>query len=314
MIAASIAKGDNKMYYEINEDAARRAKRANSFSDYKEGSATAEYRAMVDRAVEIAEKQKANTDLIYHEKIDRYLALYTLKLAQNMNKGFEIDARVPSIMISGAAKFPVRKKEKQNEARDRNYEEWKHIQGLLDKIRSVGTGGISADDPNAIKKLEEKLEHLKDEQAHMKLVNAYYRKHGTCKGCEGVSDEMADKIEKQIENAYSFAKQPYPSYHLTNNNAKIKSTQQRIDALKATKENPAAGWKFDGGEVVMNTDENRVQIMFDEKPDETLRAELKSNGFRWAPSQGAWQRQLTQNGIHAAKHIKAAAPTAEETP
>ena len=40
-------------YYPINEGAARRAKEMNSFSDYKEGSATAEYRAMVDKAAAI---------------------------------------------------------------------------------------------------------------------------------------------------------------------------------------------------------------------------------------------------------------------
>lgn len=33
-------------YYEINEEAARRAKEMNSFSDYKTGSATAEYRTI----------------------------------------------------------------------------------------------------------------------------------------------------------------------------------------------------------------------------------------------------------------------------
>ncbi len=33
-------------------------------------------------------------------------------------------------------------------------EEWRHIQGLLDKIRSTGMGGISADDPAAIEKLQ----------------------------------------------------------------------------------------------------------------------------------------------------------------
>ena len=37
-------------YYPINEEAARRAKNANSFSDYVPGSATAAYREMVDRA------------------------------------------------------------------------------------------------------------------------------------------------------------------------------------------------------------------------------------------------------------------------
>ena len=37
-------------YYPINEETARRAKNANSFSDYVPGSATAAYHEMVDRA------------------------------------------------------------------------------------------------------------------------------------------------------------------------------------------------------------------------------------------------------------------------
>ena len=52
-------------YYPINEGAARRAKEMNSFSDYKEGSATAEYRAMVDKAAAIAEQQKSRVDPIF---------------------------------------------------------------------------------------------------------------------------------------------------------------------------------------------------------------------------------------------------------
>ena len=43
-------------YYPINEDAARRAKNMNSFSDYKEGSATASYRKAVDEAASLAER------------------------------------------------------------------------------------------------------------------------------------------------------------------------------------------------------------------------------------------------------------------
>ena len=37
-------------YYPINEEAAKRAKDMNSFSDYQPGSATTSYRAMVDEA------------------------------------------------------------------------------------------------------------------------------------------------------------------------------------------------------------------------------------------------------------------------
>lgn len=119
----------------------------NSFSDYKQGSATAEYRHYVDEAVQLAERQKQRVDPMYHEKIDSLLDTYARKLAANMNKGYEIDARVPSILIAGGSNFPTRKKEKQNAARDSNYREWQDIQGLLDKIRSTGMGGISADDP-----------------------------------------------------------------------------------------------------------------------------------------------------------------------
>ena len=49
-------------YYPINENAARRAKEAISFSDYKPGSATAEYRHYVDEAAELAARQKKRVD------------------------------------------------------------------------------------------------------------------------------------------------------------------------------------------------------------------------------------------------------------
>lgn len=110
-MARSIKEVHTINYYPINEGAARRAKEMNSFSDYKEGSATAEYRAMVDKAAAIAEKQKSRVDPMYHEKIDHLLDTYARKLAENMNQGFAIDARVPSVMIAGPANFPVGKKE-----------------------------------------------------------------------------------------------------------------------------------------------------------------------------------------------------------
>ena len=163
-MARSIKEVHTINYYPINEGAARRAKEMNSFSDYKEGSATAEYRAMVDKAAAIAEKQKSRVDPMYHEKIDHLLDTYARKLAENMNQGFAIDARVPSVLIAGPSNFPVGKKEKQNRARDSNMEEWRHIQGLLDKIRSTGMGGISADDPAAIEKLQKKLDGLERSQ------------------------------------------------------------------------------------------------------------------------------------------------------
>ena len=95
------------IYYPIREDMARRAKEMNSFSGYIEGTATAEYRRCVDQAVEAAKHQKEKVDPIYHGKIDALVDTYARKLADNMNRRFEIDARVPSVMVAGPANFPT---------------------------------------------------------------------------------------------------------------------------------------------------------------------------------------------------------------
>ena len=301
-------------YYTINEAAAKRAKDANSFSDYKQGSATAEYRHYVDEAVQLAERQKRRVDPMYHEKIDSLLDTYARKLAANMNKGYEIDARVPSILIAGGSNFPTRKKEKQNAARDSNYREWQDIQGLLDKIRSTGMGGISADDPQAVQKLEKKLERLEKSQETMKAVNAYYRKHKTLDGCPHLSPEQLEKLKADMASSWHLGDKPFATWALSNNSAEIRRVKDRIKSLSQQKEIGFVGWEFDGGKVEANTEANRLQIFFEDKPDEATREALKSNGFRWSPKAGAWQRQLTSNAYYAADYVKAIAPLTGEKP
>lgn len=296
-------------YYTINEEAARRANDMNSFRDYKAGSATAEYRRMVDAATELAERQKQRVDPMYHEKIDRLLEIYCRNLAENMNASYSIEARCPSILISGGGNFPVRKKEKQNAARDRNLEEWNYIQGLLDKIRSVGTGGISSDDPQAVEKLEAKLATLEKHQEMMKAANAAIRMKDPAKGDAKLAELGYTPEDIAKLRAPDFCGRiGYPAYELQNNNANIRRIRGRIAELKKRTESTPEGWEFDGGRVVVNTTENRLQVIFDGKPDADIRTELKGEGFRWAPSQGAWQRQLTDNAMRAARRLKCIAP------
>ena len=296
-------------YHTINEEAARRANDMNSFRDYKAGSATAEYRRMVDAATELAERQKQRVDPMYHEKIDRLLEIYCRKLAENMNASYSIEARCPSILISGGGNFPVRKKERQNAARDRNLEEWNYIQGLLDKIRSVGTGGISSDDPQAVENLEAKLAALEKHQELMKAANVAIRMKDPTEGDAKLAElgYTPEDIAKLREPDFC-GRIGYPAYLLQNNNANIRRIRGRIEELKKRTENTPEGWEFDGGRVVVNTTENRLQIIFDGKPDADIRTELKGEGFRWAPSQGAWQRQLTDNAMRAARRLKCIAP------
>ena len=295
-------------YYSINEGAARRAKEMNSFSDYKPGSATAEYRHYVDKAFALAQEQKKRVDPMYHEKIDSLLDTYARKLAANMNHGYEIDARVPSILIAGGSNFPVRQKEKQNAARDSNMQEWQYIQGLLDKIRSTGMGGIRQDDPQAIPKLQKKLAGLEKAQETMKAVNAYYRKHGTLDGCPHLSPENLENLKADMASGWHYEKKPFQSWELSNNNAEIRRVRQRIESLTRANEVAYVGWEFDGGHVEANRDQGRLQVFFDGKPEADARQQLKEHGFRWAPSVGAWQRLLNDNAYHASDRIACIQP------
>lgn len=298
-------------YYPINEAAAKRAKEMNSFSDYTPGSATLEYKSLVDQAAEIAENQKKRVDPSFHGKIDALLDTYSRKLAENMNSGFAIDARVPSVLIAGGSNFPVRKKEKQNAARDKNYKEWKDIQGLLEKIRSTGMGGISADDPDAVKKLNAKLEKLTKAQETMKAVNAYYRKHKTLESCPELDSEATQKLKARME-IRGVQDKPYPTWALSNNNAEIRRIKDRIQSLSVNKEELFTGWEFAGGKAEINVKDNRLQLFFDDKPDGKIRDELKANGFRWSPKASAWQRQLNSNAIYAADAVSSIKPLSGE--
>lgn len=173
---------------------------------------------------------------------------------------------------------------------------------------------ISSDDPNAIQKLQDKLEMCEKSQKYMKELNAYYRKNGTCEGFPGMEAARAARLDESVRQAYSWDKQPFPSYALTNNSAEIRRLKQRIEKLTVNQEVGFVGWTFDGGEVVANSEENRLQILFDEKPDEQKRSALKGNGFKWSPSQGAWQRQLNDNAIYAASRMEFLRPESGESP
>lgn len=292
-------------YYSINEELARRSHDMMSMSDYKKGSATAEYQRMVDKACDIAESQKRRVDSMYHDKIDALLDSYARRLADNINNSNRIGTMCPSILIAGGSGFNVRKKERQNAAADRNMQEWNEIQGILHKIRSVGTGGISGDDPNALNKLRAKLESLERLQNRMKAANSAIRMKDQAKGDAKLAEMGYSPSDiKELRSPDFCGRIGYPSYQLSNNNANIRRIRDRIEELEKRQDSPAPeGWKFGGGKVVINAELNHLQIVLDDRPDADTKQALKSHGFRWAPSQGAWQRQLTDNAIHAAKAI-----------
>ena len=301
------------MYYEINEKNARISKEMMSMRDYVEGSATSEYRAMVDKAARLVEEQKKQVSEFYHDKLDHLLDRYAKTLAEYVNRENQIGTMCPSIMISGGSNFPVRKKEKQVAAWEANRANYEKAEGILRKIRSVGTGPIDFADPHAEEMLADRINNLQAELDACKEANAYYRKHKTLEGCPGISAKSREWLTRpgvfnSGENGtpLELYKTPFPSYHLTSIRQRLKKAKERLEEYhkrKASGQESGSGLKFEGGEIVKNAELNRLQILFDYIPDEETRTALKQNGFRWSPSNKAWQRQLTDAAEMATKRI-----------
>lgn len=52
-----------------------------------------------------------------------------------------------------------------------------------------------------------------------------------------------------------------------------------------------------------NLELNRLQLIFDGKPDPATIDRLKKTGFKWSPKNTAWQRQLTPNAVRTIPYV-----------
>jgi len=161
-------------------------------------------------------------------------------------------------------------------------------------------------EPQSAEKLTEELNKCVELQAVMKEVNAYWRKFGTCVGAPGITETQAKKLDDKIaDTRYSWEKQPFSSYDLTNNNSKIKRLERKVKEVRKG----FAGWEFEGGRAEANTELDRLQLFFDERPTKEKHNVLRHAGFVFSHTNGAYQRQLNDNAIYAAARLDFVKPS-----
>ena len=148
---------------------------------------------------------------------------------------------------------------------------------------------IRSDDKNAFEKLSENYDHIKNRQEYMQRVNRYYEENGTVEGCPGVEEETAILLDERIKEGQEG---PYPKSFFVENEKTMDSLQKMMNRVAEKSETLFKCWNFEGGEAVVNLANNRLQLMFEDKPSEEIINTLKQNGFKWAPKGKAWQRPL----------------------
>lgn len=146
---------------------------------------------------------------------------------------------------------------------------------------AVNPNAISSDDPEAVVKLKKEIEALEKQRHYFK--NEYVVKPGVPMFKEGSAH--------------------YRKIYLESIGRNIRDKQKRIEQLQQVKAMPAADKTIGPVRISVNKTDNRVQIFFPDKPSDSVRYELKRNGFKWAPSVGAWQRQLNEAAVYWAEDI-----------
>ena len=144
----------------------------------------------------------------------------------------------------------------------KSIEEDKKSQYYKERAESVENSKvIYNDDPNAIEKLKDKLEYLEKQKELIK------------------------------------ADEDHTSWQLQNIGARIRETKRRIARLEKLDEIEFKDIEFTGGKAIHNKEINRIQLIFNNIPDEEVRTALKARGFHWSRKEEAWQREFNENTI-----------------
>jgi len=253
------------------------------------------------------EKQEAIAQGVFDKLRNKYKNTVLAMLASK--------SRCASSAVVGGGNFNVARAEKRNDIAHRREGE---VYALADNLKKMALKRLNSvytaqeKQSSDIENMRNRLASAKEQQENMKEANKAHRAF--------LKDQKGEKAKQLIEAlpvglqdivrtykpAYSWEPHPFAPFQLQNNNASIKRMEKRLKMLE-TKQNAAQEHgeieqNYNGLKVVRNFTEDRLQLIFEGKPDEDVRALLKSNGFRWSRKFSAWQRKLTNNATYSLKH------------
>ena len=183
----------------------------------------------------------------------------------------------------------------------KGYELHKKAQALRRRAESQAQNrAIFSDDPQAVEKLEEKIKRLEDRQAMMIQANKLVRKEDR----EGLAEMgfSAESITRLFTPDFC-GRIGFADYATKNNNANIRRLKERVKHIETHTNDESSELTIGDVKIVDSVEDNRLQMYFPGKPDESTRTMLKSRGFHWTPSPGCWQRFRSNQAMYYAKTI-----------
>ena len=289
--------------YTIDRGLAERAFYGTSFSPEKRADTViSEHATLIKKLNEMVDDEKTQTENPqHHAKLEELRGSLSEKLTRLYRDYLYSRSSCMSPMITGPARFPTERNRKKMDSSMRKYD---NVLELFNKVHKILARVTREKKTNSteIERLQIEIEKMKALQEKMKDDNKIIRT-ALKKGVDLSTLDCFTWAEKKtlcIPNfmgAYGHA-----DFELRNNLANIKSKEAKIEELKK-RQNLNSSYTINGVEVIECQESDRVKLFFDGKPSHDVIQKLKSKAFKWAPSVGAWQRQLTQNASIAAKNL-----------
>lgn len=294
--------------FSINKEIAYKAFRNTSFNPKRRGELF--IKDFDDLLLRIKNKIFSDKILLDGQKQEIYERIAS-KLKVLAEKYLSAESRSVSSMIVGPAKFPVARQQKVMRSVEKNLNEY------VDRIEWLQNGGLNKilyrNYPDEAKKeLDEKADEKKlmvnaklfvenkisEKDPEVFTFNAFPHLKGCFETCaKHKSFNACRKCIEFLESQLDFCR-------ITRNITILKRLLSAAEE-KATEneEKPVNSQDFKHFTVIENGPLNRYQILFGGKPAPEIIKNLKQNGFKWAPSQKAWQRQITISGKLAIKRF-----------
>lgn len=265
-----------------------------------------------------AEEDVASYERQLHEDLEKIpeekKAQYVESYKSKLSALFASKSRCANAMVTGPAKFNFRQNEKRENTYWNKYEEfnaWR--ERFLTAMKRMEEKARPEEEKQEeavrvlLQDIEQKAETIHDLDTgklkgyHRALfVSSIYNKVATY-----ASHGEMEIVQRAVDFITEFnSKVKKPVITARNRFFQLPEIAVRMrEKLQARKEEENKELPFDGGKLVWNNGAERLQILFDNIPDDETRKSLKSNGFRWSPRYKAWQRQLTMNAVRAAKRV-----------
>ena len=245
---------------------------------------------------------------IPEDEQERYIAKFT----DWVRTLFDKHSRVMSTMITGAANFPTSRNDKMNRYYDsavNDFLAWreKALKAIAKRVE---------DSKPQEQKDDEAWKALKRDIGSSALTiieinngtNKYSYKPLFVSSIYGKVERIAKHGDVAlVEKAIAFIRElNEKSTVITERHKffKLADVARAVQQQQTTKsETESENIQFDGGVIHFNNSVDRLQIIFDKKPDSEMIGKLKHSGFRWSPRFSAWQRQLTSNAKCSASRL-----------